>query len=251
MSSSNDDTLSNLPSRQNGASQTTSANVNVYTTASVKDYKYVVVPTHSVQSNTLKSAYELNEKLASEHNYNTISELKQVKNISVDTAELHHRSNYYVHTSRNHLVQSDESIQVSSSGNSGNVNQYNTLASGRLKKTKTTRNSVHVHANLGCGQSCMGFANFCCAFFTCFGSFCCRPCCSAAGLLAGIGALGGLLAGAIMMGVMGFIPIPIEVTKAICNMTHDRNFYYHNDNLSNLTGINVFDPNFTTRKLRF
>ena len=84
-----------------------------------------------------------------------------------------------------------------------------------------------------CGPSLCGLVSFFLGFLQFFSSCCFRPCCSTAAMLGGVGAIGGLLTGVVCMGVLGVLPLPIELTKNICDLAR------------NNTVVNIMDTNMT------
>lgn len=94
-----------------------------------------------------------------------------------------------------------------------------------------------------CLHGCFSFFYFISKIFKCFKMCCCTPCCSTAALLGGMSALGGILAGCFFMGVFGIIPIPMELTKLICNASEAQKFYYYHNNLTIIKEIGNY--NFT------
>ena len=90
--------------------------------------------------------------------------------------------------------------------------------SGR-SRSRTTRCCGLFRCLLGLLQLLTGL--LACAT-SCLANCCCRPCCSAAGLLGGVGAIGGLVAGGAALGVIGLIPIPVEFTRNICQLERQR-----------------------------
>jgi len=78
----------------------------------------------------------------------------------------------------------------------------------------------------GCVRSCIALLSFLVNFLSCLTSAvsncCCKPCCSTAAMLGGVGALGGVMAGAAALGVLGIIPIPVEIARNICHMQTER-----------------------------
>ena len=66
----------------------------------------------------------------------------------------------------------------------------------------------------------------------CFTSCCVKPWCSMASVLAILAALGGVLAAVLCMGMLGVVTIPHEITRSICNATHERNNFYYQQNFT-------------------
>lgn len=69
-----------------------------------------------------------------------------------------------------------------------------------------------------------------------------KPCCSTAGMLGGVGALGGLVAGGAALGVIGVIPIPVEFTRNICKMERERHFFNDTRFNNNFTNVGSGNP---------
>lgn len=69
-----------------------------------------------------------------------------------------------------------------------------------------------------------------------------KPCCSTAGMLGGVGALGGLVAGGAALGVIGVIPIPVEFTRNICKMERERHFFNDTRFNNNFTNVGSGSP---------
>lgn len=104
---------------------------------------------------------------------------------------------------------------------------------------KVTKNKIELHSGSCCCCRCFGLFSLCFQVLNCFSGWCLRPCCSTAAVLGGIGALGGVLAGVMLMGVFGIIPIPMEFTRNICNATHERNNYYYQNNFTIIKEIDT------------
>ncbi|CAF0715734.1 unnamed protein product [Brachionus calyciflorus] len=116
------------------------------------------------------------------------------------------------------------------------VNNYN---------KNVTKNKIHIHSNSCCCFKCCGLFNFCFQIFQFLCSLCLKPCCSTAGVLSGLCALGSMLTGAALLGIVGVIPIPYEITKNICNSTNEKNFYYYQHNHTFFVEKNnSLNPNF-------
>ena len=146
--------------------------------------------------------------------------------------------------------QHDQQQQQQQSGKTNNNNASDdddaTLVRGR-RSTKENGRQVNINLNSRgvnpccCVQACFSFFYFISKIFKCLKLCCCAPCCSMAALLGSVGALGGLLAGFAFLGVFGVIPIPMEVTRMICNGSEAQKFYYYNNNLTIIKEIGNFN----------
>jgi len=120
------------------------------------------------------------------------------------------------------------------------------ISSSSHEDTKTPK----IVLKCGCIRSCIAFLSFLVNFLSCLttavSNCLCRPCCSAAGMLGGVGALGGVMAGAAALGVLGIIPIPVEITRNICQMERERIYnqslvYLDGSSSSNGSVFNVYE----------
>jgi len=147
----------------------------------------------------------------------------------------------------------------SSKGQMNQLQQGGSAASVAAISTSTTSpnnninktNRIEFHSNgFGCCRFFYALFSFFCGCLQCFTNCCFRPCCSTAAILAGFTGLGGLLAGIMVMGVIGVLPLPVEFTKNICNMDRHRTFINYNDNQTMFNISNKmhggFNNNFTT-----
>lgn len=111
----------------------------------------------------------------------------------------------------------------------------------RQKDDRRHRDSFGCAEICCCVHACSSFLHIISRIFKCFKICCCAPCCSTAALLGAFGAIGGLLAGFAFLGVFGIIPIPMELTRLICNASaENQKFYYYNNNLTIIKEIGNF-----------
>lgn len=105
------------------------------------------------------------------------------------------------------------------------------------------KDSPKIVVKCGCIRIFISFMHFLCGIFSCFtnclADFCCKPCCSTAAMLGGVGAIGGAVAGAAALGVLGVIPIPVEFTRNICKFDPNHNLYNNTNFVTNLTNTVV------------
>lgn len=199
---------------------------NIYTAASLNEYKYVISKIDLNDDTLTLKAVEPNLKKKQQQ----LDESSSAQQLDVESSR-YSSGVMNKYDSRNTLLRSTDTQTAVYGPNS----IY--LARDEVGQASSTKNTVKINADLGCCSSCFSFFGFFCQCFSCFTSFCCKPCCSAAGLIGGIGALGGLLAGVLMLGIVGVIPIPYEVTKAICNATNERNIFMNPNYTHNMTGF--------------
>jgi hypothetical protein len=91
-----------------------------------------------------------------------------------------------------------------------------------------TKNYYKRKINIGGPSECCTMFNLCCNMISCFSSCCMKPCCSLAALLGGLIFVGFILATAILLGMFGFLPIPKEITRNICNSSEKLNNQFNN-----------------------
>lgn len=129
--------------------------------------------------------------------------------------------------SQSNLIKNDEENEL---GEEKIINNFNNHVTKKIK------------INSSPFLCCKIFSIFSCCFQL-FCGLCFKPCCSTAGFLGVFGLLIGLMAGGTLMGLSGVIPIPYEITKNICNTTHDNNYYYYQQNHTFYVEKNVsFEP---------
>lgn len=137
----------------------------------------------------------------------------------------------------------DQSMDSQSFNPTINRSVYNYSSNTQLNKSnigespnvinKTTKNNIQLGSGCCFFRFIFSIFGFFCSCLQCFTNCCFRPCCSTAAILAGFTGLGGLLAGIMVMGVVGVLPLPVEFTKNICNMDRHRTFINYNDNQTN------------------
>lgn len=204
----------------------------------------------SNNTNTLSSTYvqvkPMNMVEADKNNiYQASSSVYSIKYlIDINDLKTHLTSTNTLETlktknSQSNLVKENED-EEEGFGDEKIVNNYN---------KHVTKNKIHIHSNSCCCCKCFKIFSFCCQIFHFLASLCLKPCCSMAGILGGLGALSGILAGAALMGIVGVIPIPYEITKNICNATHQKNVYYYQHNHTFFVEKNnSFDPSELEKK---
>lgn len=132
------------------------------------------------------------------------------------------------------------------------------LQSGQSTPTNAKSNPNRTRKSRKTTSACCLIRSCCSVFyvllkvFKCFRCLCCQPLCSTAAVLSVFSLMAGVLAGGLCLGIFGIIPIPVEVTRAICNASSSHNFtdrhYYHNNltiikEIQHFIGSGVNDTN--------
>jgi hypothetical protein len=159
-------------------------NTNIYSSGSVTSVKYVV---------------DLQDLLNNQRNLDTLK--------TMVSSNRHPATIYESSQSQNQLI---SSIIKQDNDTQQQEHKNKTII------TENTKTNNNVNVNMGCCGPMIGLINFTCHIMNLMSSCCCRPCISAAAILGGLGTLATVLAAAILMGFMGLIPLPNDLTEKFC-----------------------------------
>ena len=207
-------------------------NKNSYSTLNIFDSNYLkaTVPCQQQQQQHKNEIFYPNSQT---YSTNSLINVKYV--IDLNDLKTHLTGTNNQNTKSYDSLTTNKTNKTELSLSSGVINEEPKLETfePQYMSQTTTKNKVSIHANFGCCQSCVGLLNFFLGFLSCFSNCCFRPCCSTAAMLGGLGALGGILAGVLFMGIVGIIPVPYEITKNICNFERDAHICQFNQTINN------------------
>jgi hypothetical protein len=95
-----------------------------------------------------------------------------------------------------------------------------------IYKKTVNKTTIKVPSICSCCQCCVQVFSLLLQCLQCLGSCLCTPFCCAAGVFGAFAAAAGVVA----LGVFGVIPIPVDLTNAICNSENHRNIFVTYEN---------------------